>query len=202
MIPTASRNPRIVSVTRNLIIANAVVFVLSAFTELGRALYGYLALWPLPHTQIWQPVTYAFLHGGMWHLIFNMFGLWMFGRVVERQWGARRYLLYYFVCVVGAALVHLCASAMVGHGQFTVGASGGVLGIVLAFGMMFPEVRLMVFPIPYPIKAKWAIVGFIVISISLGITDAVPSIAHFAHLGGMLFGWLMIKHWRRNKHGF
>ncbi|HJP37335.1 MAG TPA: rhomboid family intramembrane serine protease, partial [Gammaproteobacteria bacterium] len=89
MIPTASRNPRIVSVTRNLIIANAVIFVLSAFTELGRALYGYLALWPLPHTQIWQPVTYAFLHGGMWHLIFNMFGLWMFGRVVERQWGAR-----------------------------------------------------------------------------------------------------------------
>ena len=190
------------SITRSLIIANVVIFVLSAFTELGRALYGYLALWPLPYTRIWQPVTYAFLHGGMMHLLFNMLGLWMFGRVVERRWGAGRYVLYYFVCVLGAALVHLFASSMAGHGQFTVGASGGVLGVVLAFGMMFPDARLMVFPIPYPIKAKWAIVGFIVISIGLGITDTAPRIAHFAHLGGMFFGWLMIQYWRKNKYSF
>jgi membrane associated rhomboid family serine protease len=185
-----------------LIIANVVIFVLSAFTQPGRVLYAYMALWPLPHTQIWQPVTYAFLHGGFLHLGFNMFGLWMFGRVVERQWGAKRYAIYYFVCVVGAALVHLYASSIAGHNQFTVGASGGVLGVVLAFGVMFPDVRMVIFPIPYPIKAKWAIVGFIVLSIALGVTDAAPSIAHFAHLGGMLFGWLLIQHWRRNNRGY
>jgi len=184
-----------------LIIANVVIFVLSAFTPLGRALYGYLALWPLPYTQVWQPVTYAFLHAGIFHLLFNMFGLWMFGRVVERQLGTRRYVLYYFVCVIGAALVHLYANSIAGHGQSTVGASGGVLGVVLAFGMMFPDVRMVVFPIPFPVKAKWAIVGFIVVSIGLGVTDAAPNIAHFAHLGGMLFGWILIQHWRRNKRG-
>ena len=173
------------------------IFLLLVFTSLGRTLYGDLALRPLPHTQIWQPVTYAFLHGGLLHLSFNMFGLWMFGRVVERQWGPRRYLIYYFVCVVGAALVNLFASAAVGHTQFTVGASGGVLGVVLAFGMMFPDARMVVFPIPYPIKAKWAIIGFILISVALAITDTVPNIAHFAHLGGMLFGWLLILHWRK-----
>lgn len=175
------------------------IFVLSEHTSLGRALSFDLALWPLPYTQIWQPVTYAFLHGGTLHLAFNMFGLWMFGRVVERHWGAQRYAIYFFVCVVGAALVHLSASAMVGRSQFTVGASGGVLGVVLAFGMMFPNVRMVVFPIPFPIKAKWAILGFIVVSVGLGVTDSVPNIAHFAHLGGMLFGWLLIQYWTRRK---
>jgi rhomboid family protein len=199
--PVQSRNSQITPVTQYLIIANVVIFALSALTPLGRELYFYLALWPLPHTQIWQPVTYAFLHGGLFHLLFNMLGLWMFGRVVERQWGAQRYVLYYFVCVVGAAVVHLFASAVVGRGQFTVGASGGVLGVLLAFGMMFPDVRLMVFPLPVPVKAKWAIVGFIVVSIGLGVTDSVPNIAHFAHLGGMLFGWLLIQYWRRGRYG-
>jgi membrane associated rhomboid family serine protease len=125
-----------------------------------------------------------------------MFGLWMFGRVVERQFGAKRYSIYYAVSVLGAAFVQLIASALVGHGSFTVGASGGVLGVVLAFGVMFPDVRMVVFPIPFPVKAKWAIVGFIVLSVALGVTDTVPSIAHFAHLGGMLFGWLLMRHWR------
>jgi membrane associated rhomboid family serine protease len=183
-----------------LIAANVVIFVLSVFTQTGRALYGYLALWPLPHTQIWQPVTYGFLHGGFLHLTFNMFGLWMFGRVVEQQWGQRRYLIYFFVCVVGAALVNLVASAAAGHTQFTVGASGGVLGVVLAFGMMFPDARMVIFPVPYPVKAKWAILGFIVVSVGLAVTRAAPSIAHFAHLGGMLFGWLLMQYWRRSPH--
>ncbi len=174
-----------------------VVYVLTAYTPLGRALYGYLALWPLPHTQVWQPLTYAFLHGGPMHILFNMFGLWMFGRVVEQQWGGRRYAVYYIICVLGAALVHLYASYASGHTQFTVGASGGVLGVVLAFGMMFPNVRLMVFPIPFPVKAKYAITGFVVLSVALGVTDTAPNIAHFAHLGGMVFGWLVIQYWRR-----
>lgn len=185
--------------TRILIAVNVIVFLLTVFTALGRALYGYLALWPLPHTQVWQPLTYAFLHGGWMHIAFNMFGLWMFGRVVEQQWGARRYLVYYLVCVFGAALVHLYASYAVGQTQFTVGASGGVLGVVLAFGMMYPNVKMVVFPIPFPIKAKYAITGFIILSVVLGITDAAPSIAHFAHLGGMLFGWLLILRWRRQR---
>ncbi len=172
------------------------IFILSTFTYAGHRLYPYLALWPFPHTQLWQPVTYAFLHGGMFHLAFNMFGLWMFGRVVEQQLGFARFAHYYAACVFGAALIHLIMSPIVGHGNFMVGASGGVLGVVLAFGVMFPEVKLVVFPIPVPIKAKWAISGFVVVSLALGVTDAVPSIAHFAHLGGMLFGWLLLDHWR------
>lgn len=132
------------------------------------------------------------------HLVFNMFGLWMFGRVVEREWGARRFATYYFICVLGAALVHLYASYAIGQTQFTVGASGGVLGVLLAFGMMYPDVRMVVFPIPFPVKAKYAIMGFIGVSVALGITDTAPSIAHFAHLGGMFFGWLVIQHWRRD----
>lgn len=133
------------------------------------------------------------------HLAFNMFGLWMFGRVVERQLGSQRYAIYYAVCVLGAALLHLLASAMAGHNNFTVGASGGVLGVLLAFGVMFPDVKMVIFPIPLPIKAKWAIVGFVVISVALGVTDTVPGIAHFAHLGGMLFGWLLLSYWRRRR---
>ena len=172
------------------------IFFFTVSTFFGRTLYPYLALWPLPHTQVWQPFTYAFLHGGIFHLIFNMFGLWMFGRVVEQQWGGRRYFIYYFICFIGAALVHLFASAVVGNGNFMVGASGGVLGVVLAFGMMFPDARLIIFPIPFPVRAKWAITGFIVISITLGVTDAAPSVAHFAHLGGMIFGWIAILNWR------
>jgi len=120
----------------------------------------------------------------------------MFGRVVEQQLGFARFAQYYAACVFGAALIHLIVSPIVGHGNFMVGASGGVLGVVLAFGVMFPEVKLVVFPIPVPIKAKWAISGFVVVSLALGVTDAVPSIAHFAHLGGMLFGWLLLDHWR------
>ncbi len=120
----------------------------------------------------------------------------MFGRVVEQQLGFARFAQYYAACVFGAALIHLIMSPIVGHGNFMVGASGGVLGVVLAFGVMFPEVKLVVFPIPVPIKAKWVISGFVVVSLALGVTDAVPSIAHFAHLGGMLFGWLLLDHWR------
>jgi membrane associated rhomboid family serine protease len=177
------------------------MFVLYSATQTGRNLYPYLALWPLPHTQFWQPVTYAFLHGGFFHITFNMFGLWMFGRVVEQQLGTSRYLIYYTVCVLGAALLHLIAGAIAGHTNFTVGASGGVLGVVLAFGVMFPNVKMVVFPIPVPVKAKWAILGFVVVSVALGITDTVPSIAHFAHLGGMLFGWMMLRYWRRPARG-
>jgi membrane associated rhomboid family serine protease len=103
------------------------------------------------------------------------------------------------VCVIGAALVHLYASYAAGHTQFTVGASGGVLGVVLAFGMMFPNAKMVVFPVPFPVKAKYAIIGFIVLSVALGVTDTAPSIAHFAHLGGMIFGWLLIQHWRTDQ---
>jgi membrane associated rhomboid family serine protease len=174
------------------------MFVLYSFTQPGTNLYPYLALWPLPHTQFWQPLSYAFLHGGYFHLGFNMFGLWMFGRVVEQQLGVSRYLGYYTVCVLGAALLHLVAGAIAGgHTNFTVGASGGVLGVVLAFGVMFPDAKMVVFPIPLPVKAKWAILGFVVVSVALGITDTAPGIAHFAHLGGMLFGWMMLRYWRR-----
>jgi len=185
-----------------LIIVNVVIFILCALTLPGQALYEYLALWPFPHTRFWQLVSYGFLHGGLLHLAFNMIGFWIFGRVVERQWGSIRYLVYYFVCVFGAAVASLYTSYMLGHTQITVGASGGVLGLVLAFGLMFPDARLVLFPIPYPVKAKWALVGFVVVSVVLIATDTLPRIAHYAHLGGMVSGWILIQYWRRTSTRF
>lgn len=199
-------------VTQALLIANVVVFVLqwlAGDSALGTGML-YLALWPIggghaPYGALpfmpWQLVTYAFLHGSLQHLFFNMLALVMFGSQVEHVWGQRRYLTYYLTCVVGAALCQLLVSWMTlragGDVYETVGASGGIFGLLLAYGMLFPNQRVMLLIPPVPMKARTLVIVYGVIELLLGVTGTMPGVAHFAHLGGMLFGWLLIRHWRR-----
>ncbi len=149
---------------------------------------------PIPGFWPWQLVTYSFLHGNVPHLLFNMFALWMFGVEIENYWGSARFAAYYFACVVGAGLTQLVATY--GMGYPTLGASGGVFGILLAFGMMFPERRIMLLFPPIPIKAKWFVVGYGAIELFSGIAGAQTGVAHFAHLGGMVAGFGLIQYWR------
>ena len=187
-------------VTRTLLLANVAVFVLqwSAGEELREWLFSSFALWPpggrgWPPFQPWQLVSYSFLHGGMAHLFFNMFALYMFGSAIEQLFGRRDFLLYYLVCVVSAALVHLVMTAGLGFPvRPTVGASGGVLGVLLAYGLYYPRRRLLLLFPPIPIQARYLVILCGVVSLVLGVTGTASGIAHFAHLGGMLGGFLMI----------
>lgn len=171
----------------------------------------------------YQFVTYMFMHGGFSHLFFNMFALYMFGGVLERVWGAKRFLIFYLVSGVGAGLlqevvqyvdfvqsglvhyqsVRLPSGGVMLVGDFlnsfwtTVGASGAIYAILLGFGMSFPNEKMFVFPLPFPIKAKFFVMGYAVIELLLGFANTQDGIAHFAHLGGMLFGLVMILYWRK-----
>ena len=172
----------------------------------------------------YQLVTYMFMHGGFPHLFFNMFALYMFGGLLERVWGSKRFLLFYIVCGVGAGLlqevvqyVEYVQSGMsafqyvntpagiIPMGDYlnrvftTVGASGAIYGILLGFAMSFPNERMFVFPLPFPIKAKFFVIGYAVIELLSGVANSNDGIAHFAHLGGMLFGLVLILYWRK-KH--
>lgn len=145
----------------------------------------------------WQLVSYGFLHGDLMHLFFNMFALYMFGLPVERLWGARRFLVYYFVCLVGAGLIQLTVAAVTGDVYPTIGASGAVFGVLLAYGLMFPNSTIMLLIPPIPMKAKYFVVGYGLLTLFFGMTGTMTGIAHFAHLGGMLFGFLLIMAWGR-----
>jgi len=136
----------------------------------------------------------GFLHGDFTHILFNMFALWMFGLQIENVWGSRRFAIFYFVCVIGAGLIQMATS--VGQGYYTVGASGGVYGILLAFGMMFPNNEIYLLFFPFPIKAKWFVLGLGLFAIFGGMSGAASSTAHFAHLGGMVFGFILMQYWR------
>jgi membrane associated rhomboid family serine protease len=156
-----------------------------------------LALWPLQSGRFWpwQVVTYAFLHGSVLHLFFNMFGLWMFGSEIERLWGPRRYMQFLLASVLTAAAAQLVFTFLNGSGSPTVGASGALFGLLLAFGMLFPNRVIMpLFP-PIPMKAKVFVAVFGGLELVFGLTGG-SGIAHFAHLGGMLGGFLMIRYWR------
>jgi membrane associated rhomboid family serine protease len=148
----------------------------------------------------WQLVSYGFLHGGLGHLFFNMFALYMFGLPIERAWGTRRFLVYYLVCLIGAGLVQLGVAALAGEVYPTIGASGAVFGLLLAFGMMYPNSRIMLLIPPIPMKAKYFVIGYGVLTLLFGMTGVMPGIAHFAHLGGMLFGLVMILYWGRQDY--
>ena len=183
-------------VTQALIIANAVVFLLE-MTGGGNALIAQFALWPLGERFApWQLVTYAFLHGGLTHVMFNMFGVYMFGSDLERVWGPRRYLVFYMTSVISAAVVQLAFAELTGSVYPTLGASGGVFGLLLAFALYFPHrtVMLIIPPIPMPAWVFATLYG--VIELVLGVTGTASGVAHFAHLGGMLGGFLLIRHWR------
>ena len=173
-----------------LIIFCAVVF----FTQFMPA---NMALWPLQSGYFapWQLVSYGFLHGGFNHLFFNMFALWMFGLQLERVWGSQRFALYYFVCIVGAAITQLIVQQLSGQFYPTIGASGAVFGLLLAYGVTWPENRVLLLFFPVPIKAKWFVLIYGGIELIFGITNAMPQIAHFAHLGGLLFGAGLLWRW-------
>jgi membrane associated rhomboid family serine protease len=181
-------------ITLILIAANAVIFLL----QLGApGLTETFALWPLgAGFRPWQLVTYAFLHGGLVHIAFNMFALYMFGGPVERVFGPRRYLLYYFVCVLSAAIAQLITSSATGTVYPTVGASGGVFGLLLAYAIYFPHSRiLLIFP-PIPMPARVFVVVYAALELFLGVTGTEEGVAHFAHLGGLVGGFIMLRFWR------
>lgn len=182
-------------IIKNLLIINGLVFLgqFLAHDQLVR----WFGLWPLASGfQAHQLVTYSFLHGGIGHLFFNMFALWMFGVQIENTWGSRRFAIYYTVCVIGAALAQLAATSLSGTPWATIGASGGVFGILLAFGMMFPEQRIMLLFPPIPIKAKYFVIGYGVLELMYAGSGSQPGVANAAHLGGMAIGFLLILYWR------
>jgi len=184
--------------TRALIIANVAVYGLELLAP--RQMLELFALWPLhnPHFEPWQLITYAFLHDptNLAHIFFNMFALFMFGRALEQYWGARRFVIYFLVCVLTAALTQLAVQAMGGVQEETIGASGGVFGVLLAFAWYFPRQRLYVIPIPIPIPAWLLVTLYGFLELFLGVTGRQAGVAHFAHLGGMLGGALCILYWR------
>ncbi|TVR97887.1 MAG: rhomboid family intramembrane serine protease [Wenzhouxiangellaceae bacterium] len=189
----------------------AYFFQMANFVEAMRL----FALWPLATPeqmrfadvgtlqtgfQPWQLISYGFLHGGLGHLFFNMFALYMFGLPIERAWGTQRFVVFYFVCMVGAGLVQLTVAAVSGEVYPTIGASGAVFGLLLAFGMMYPNNTIMLLIPPIPMKAKYFVVGYGILTLIFGMTGVMPGIAHFAHLGGMLFGLLLILYWGRQDY--
>jgi membrane associated rhomboid family serine protease len=185
--------------TLALLGANIAAFLLEDLA--GPQLILQFALWPpnvpgAPPFELWQLVSYGFLHGGLMHLFFNMLALYMFGPDIERLFGTRFFLQYYFACVVTAALAHLAATAWMGAPPApTVGASGAVFGLLLAFGWYFPHRRVMLLIPPIPMPARVFVALYGALELVLGVTGSAKGVAHFAHLGGMLGGWLMIQ-WR------
>lgn len=173
------------------------IIILCAIVYLTGFRPGGLMLWPLESGFFtpWQLVSYAFLHGNFNHLFFNMFAVWMFGTPLERSWGSQRYLSFYTVCVVGAAIAQLVVQLFEGGVYPTIGASGGVFGLLLAFGVMWPNNRIFLIFFPVPIPAKWFVLIYGGIELLLGFSRAMPGIAHFAHLGGMFFGAVLLYRW-------
>ena len=214
-------------VTKNLLIINILVFIATYVVRgLNIDLNDILGLhfFLASDFRIWQFFTYMFMHGGFTHILMNMFMLWMFGMVVENVWGPKKFLFYYIVCGVGAGLCQELAqygtylveglanfdSVRVGttvlpmdvylNMMNTVGASGAIYGVLLAFGMLFPEERMFIIPIPIPIKAKWIVMGSIVVELFSAIGTSNDGVAHLAHLGGMLFGFILIRYWKKHPY--
>ncbi len=211
------------AVTKNLLIINVLCF----FGALVAQRYGMdlsdmlgLHFFLASDFRLYQLVTYMFMHADFQHIFFNMFAVWMFGRTLEMVMGPKRFLVYYMVCGIGAGLVQevvqfadyalrlsqyegvntglsIIPMAEYLNMMTTVGASGAVYGILLAFGMLFPNTQMFVFPIPFPIKAKFFVMGYAAIELFAGLGASGDGIAHFAHLGGMIFGLILIMYWRK-----
>ena len=213
------------TMTKNLLIVNFLTFVATWVLQLrGVDLTNLLGLhfFLASDFNFYQFFTYMFLHGGFTHIFFNMFALWMFGSVIERVWGPKKFIFYYICCGIGAGIVQelvqyvnysiegLAAYQYVNAGGVqmttdayinlwtTIGASGAVYAILLAFGMIFPNERLFIIPFPFPIKAKWLVAGYIVIELVSAMSGPGDGVAHMAHLGGMLFGFLLIRYWQKH----
>lgn len=204
---------------KNIIIINVLIMVMTSLND--NFMYEKFALFypTSPFFHWWQLVTHMFMHGGFWHLFFNMYTLYIFGSVLERVWGTRKFLLFYFVTGIGAALIHTgvewiqmnsyMAQAAEGSGAAlsaihaikmtpTVGASGAIYGVLMGYAMLYPDsVLTLIFP-PISMKAKWFVLIFAAIELLTGVTGTGGGIAHFAHLGGLIFGFLLIWYWKRN----
>ena len=222
---------RIPTITKNLLIINVLMFLaLIVFEGRGIDLNSVLGLhfFLADDFALYQLFTYMFMHGGVMHIFLNMFMLWMFGGVVEQVWGPKKFLFYYITCGVGAGLIQMVAQFgefyMLAADQVpgfnlgmaaevarnsqpllnlwtTVGASGAIYGVLLAFGMLFPEQRMFIFPLPVPIKAKWFVCIFVVVELFSALGTSGSNVAHFAHLGGAFFGYIMIRYWRNHPGG-
>ena len=216
------------TVTKNLLIINILAYL--ACVVLGMRgidlnnIFG-LHIFLASDFHLYQFFTYMFMHGGWTHLFFNMFALWMFGCVMERTWGPKKFLFYYIFCGIGAGIIQEIAqyievyNAVNNVGFFemafakwdpvsmanlnkmtTVGASGAIYAILLGFGMTYPEERIFIFPLPVPIKAKWFVIGYAVLEVVMAYTSFNDGVAHIAHLGGMLFGFILIKYWQKHPY--
>lgn len=205
---------QIPTVTKNLVAINILMFIATLINE-NFMVANFAMFYPAsPFFKPWQILTHMFMHGGFWHIFFNMYSLLMFGSILERSLGPKKYLIFYFVTGLGAVALHtgvewLQARVFIANGIAqayqqllvtpTLGASGAIYGVLIGFAMLYPQARLiLIFP-PIPVKAKWLVIIFAAIELFFGINGIQEGVAHFAHLGGMLFGWLLIRWWR--KHG-
>ncbi|MEP6720517.1 MAG: rhomboid family intramembrane serine protease [Variovorax sp.] len=179
--------------TQALILSCVIVYFAQAAVGLDA-----FALWPIASGEFlpWQLLSYSFLHGGLSHLVFNMFGLYMFGAELERVWGARRLLVFYFVSVLCAALAQLGVAALSGSMVPTIGASGGLFGLLLGFAMLFPHRKIVPLIPPIPMPAWLFVLLYGLVELGLGVTGSLNGVAHFAHLGGIAGGWLTLRYWR------
>ncbi len=205
---------QIPTVTKNLVAINILMFIATLVNE-NFMVANFAMFYPAsPFFKPWQILTHMFMHGGFWHIFFNMYSLLMFGSILERSLGPKKYLIFYFVTGLGAVALHtgvewLQARVFIANGIAqayqqllvtpTLGASGAIYGVLIGFAMLYPQARLtLIFP-PIPMTAKWLVIIFAAIELFSGINGIQDGVAHFAHLGGMLFGWLLIRWWR--KHG-
>lgn len=186
--------PPMPPITQALLLINVAVFFINQL--FGPVFTQWFALWPLGAGFLpWQVISYAFLHGGYEHLFFNMLGLWMFGSELERIWGPRRFIQFYTASVLAAAAAQMAVAALTGSVYPTIGASGGLFGLLLAFGMMFPHRTILLFFV-IPIPARMLVVLYGAFELYEGVTGSQAGVAHFAHLGGMLGGFLMMRYWQ------
>lgn len=205
---------QIPTVTKNLVAINILMFIATLINE-NFMVANFAMFYPAsPFFKPWQILTHMFMHGGFWHIFFNMYSLLMFGSILERSLGPKKFLIFYFVTGLGAVALHtgvewMQARVFIANGTVdayqrllmtpTLGASGAIYGVLIGFAMLYPQARLiLIFP-PIPVKAKWLVIIFAAIELVFGINGIQEGVAHFAHLGGMLFGWLLIRWWR--KHG-
>ncbi|MBQ1693638.1 MAG: rhomboid family intramembrane serine protease [Bacteroidales bacterium] len=205
--------------TKNLIAINIIVFVATLINQ-DFMVSRFALFYPASqYFRPWQIITHMFMHGGFWHILFNMYALYMFGSIIERTIGEKKFLILYFVCGLGAVVLHLgvqyiqaqtfmtgiangSANAVANYAALkmtpTLGASGAIYGLLITYAMLFPDARLSLIFLPFTsMSSKTWIIIFAVIELVTGITGTIDGIAHFAHLGGMLFGWLLIRYWRK-----
>ncbi len=199
-----TRPDRFPPIVKNLIIINVLVWIAQLSLDSQYQLTVKGALWPVdtPLFNPYQIFTSMFLHAPrvdmFFHILFNMFALFMFGRVLENVWGAKRFLFFYLACGIGASVAHLAMQYFMGGAAWAVGASGAIMGIMVAFGYLFPNTEMMIVPIPIPVKAKWVVIGYVLLDLFGGFGKiAGDNIAHFAHLGGAITGFIIVLIWNK-----